>query len=144
MGDLTRFGKPTFLLFWMAYLCILLSQVIIYYINLLLHKVGYFTLTQYILVLCSNSSLLWCYFCMFYSQFCECNCSIYLVQFPHGIRAFVDRFVSFRIAIAGSTSWLGAYSADWRAQFLSYGTISEDHLDSIEFLWVEMWDGDIF
>ena len=143
MGDLTSFGKPTFWLFWMEYLCIIFSHVIIYYIILLLHKFCYCTLTQYRLVLCSNFSLLWCEFCMFDWQFCECNCSISWVQFAHGIRSFVCKLISFLIAIIGSTSWLGAYPANWRVQFLSYGPISKDHLDSIQSLWVESWDGDI-
>ena len=64
-GDLTRFSKCTFWLFRMAYLCILFSHVIIYCINLLLLNVGYCTLIEYRLVLCSNFSLLWCEFCMF-------------------------------------------------------------------------------
>ena len=51
-------------------------------------------------------------------NFCECNCSNTWVQFPHGIRAFIDRFLSFHIVIAGSTSLTGSI-------LLTEGTISE-------------------
>ena len=90
MGDLTRFSKPSFLLFRMAYLCIRFSHVIIYCSSLLLHKFVYCTLIEYRLVLCSNFSLLWCQFCMFDQQFCECNCSISWVQFSHDVPYIKD------------------------------------------------------
>ena len=39
MGDLTRFSKPTFWLFWMASLCIRIYNVIIYCSSPWIHKV---------------------------------------------------------------------------------------------------------
>ena len=69
MGDLTRFSKPTFWLFRMAYLWIWLYHVIIYFRSLLLHNFGSCTLIEYRSVLCSNSNLLWCEFCMIFSNF---------------------------------------------------------------------------
>ena len=39
--------------------------------------------------------------------------------------------------------WLGAHSANWREHELKYEPISKDHLDSIQFLQMERWNGDI-
>ena len=57
MRDLLRFSKPAFDQIRMASKCIQISHVIIYFGSLWLHRVGYFTLIQYRLVLCSNFSL---------------------------------------------------------------------------------------
>ena len=69
MGYLTRFSKPNFLLFRMASLYIRISHVIIYFRILVLHKVGYCTLIEYISMLCSNFSLLGVNFACLISNF---------------------------------------------------------------------------
>ena len=95
----------------MASSCIQIPHVIIYCCSLWLHRVAYCALIQYRLVFCSIiQSPLW--------VICMCNCSNTWVQFPHGIRAFVDLFLSFHIFIAVSTSLTGSI-------LLTKGTISD-------------------
>ena len=65
MGDLTSFSKPAFWPIWIATLCFWISDVVIYLISLLLQIVGWCTLIQYRINLCSNFSLLLSDFCMF-------------------------------------------------------------------------------
>ena len=69
MGHLTSFGKPAFWPIRIASLFFRTTHVIIYFCSLLLHKVGYCTLTQYILVLWSNFSLLCVNFACLISNF---------------------------------------------------------------------------
>ena len=144
MGDLTGFGRLAFWLFWMASLCIQTYHVIVYYRNLLLHNFGYCTLTQYKLVLCSNAVSFGVNFACLISNFVSLivlslGLNFHIVSNP----LYID-FSPSQFLLQVRHHWLGAHSADWSAQVVSYGPISEDHLDSIQFIWVEIWDGDIF
>ena len=65
MGDLTCFSKPAFWPIRIETLWFWIYVVIIYLDSILLDDFGWCTLIQYMVVLCSNLSLLLCEFCMF-------------------------------------------------------------------------------